>query len=73
MAIAKEDIKPGWYWPLDQRQARYVAHVIELTTYFDPPDTSLMVEFHGLDDLEALDDVLRTDKFVARIEPPEGV
>jgi hypothetical protein len=66
MAIAKEDIKEGWYW-LRSRDTG-VLSVVQVGTLGEK-----LVVMHSRW-TASLDDVATDDfDFVARIEPPEGV
>jgi hypothetical protein len=73
MAIAKEDIKPGWYWvrykPTAYRDELGIVHV--RNAYRD----ELWVFEPGSDNDGNVDQFLADgeQEFIARIEPPEGV
>lgn len=66
MAIAKEDIKPGWY----RVQIRKTGGLLDAEVWQEA-DSSLWVE--GAEWGNKIDAVLKQVDFIARIEPPEGV
>jgi hypothetical protein len=66
MALAKEDIRPGWY----RVQIRSTGDLIDVEVW-QTPDANLWVEYVDVGD--EIDAVLKQVDFIARIEPPEGV
>jgi hypothetical protein len=70
MSIAREDIKPGWYWVLDRKRGG-LSIVCVTTIEIDDPETVVM--HHGWEFSDKVDAALEKFDFVARIEPPEGL
>jgi hypothetical protein len=68
MAIAKEDIKPGWYWVRD-RGLDPELFVVRVTRN----DRYLSVERMSEKEWDGLDNFVEDFDFIARIEPPEVV
>jgi hypothetical protein len=66
MAIAKEDIKPGFYWVRHQRELV----IVRVESFLGP---TLWVARHGSGTSDTLEDALEEFDFIARVEPPEGV
>jgi hypothetical protein len=66
MAIAKEDIRAGWYWV----QIRKTGGLLDAEVWQEA-DGSLWVE--GAEWGNEIDAVLEEVDFIERIEPPEGV
>jgi hypothetical protein len=70
MAIAKEDIRPGWYWArtaAPRRQRLEIIHVRFL------PNVKWWVTYHGTDSVDDVEVAVEEFDFIARIEPPEGM
>jgi hypothetical protein len=71
MAIAREDIKPGWYWVLNRKDGELsIACVATFESMIDDPETVVM--HHGWD-WERVDAAVEGFDLIARIEPPEGL
>jgi hypothetical protein len=67
MAIAKEDIRAGWYWV----QIRKTGGLLDAEVWQVPGADELWVE--GAEWGNEIDAVLKQADFIERIEPPEGV
>ncbi len=65
MAIAKEDIIPGWYWVREHKTGELSRVEVWLLS------GGLWIE--GPEGGNEVDDALKWFDFIARIEPPEGV
>ncbi|MEA2896130.1 MAG: hypothetical protein QOJ84_1745 [Bradyrhizobium sp.] len=71
MPIAKEDIKPGWYWVLSRKDGGLsIVDVATFESMIDKPETVVM--HHGWD-WEKVDAAVEGFDFIARIEPPDGL
>jgi hypothetical protein len=71
MSIAKEDIKPGWYWVLSRKDGELsIVSVATFESMIDNPETVVM--HHGWD-WEKVDNAVEEFDFIARIDPPEGL
>jgi len=70
MALAKEDITPGWYW------ARFSDGILEIINVAINVNAAgrgdTIVWYAGDQDAETLVDAMKLYDFIARIEPPEG-
>jgi hypothetical protein len=72
MSIAKQDIKPGWYWVLDRKDGELSIVCVEtFEIEIDNPETAVMR--HGWEVFEKVDTAVEKLDFVARIEPPDGL
>jgi hypothetical protein len=72
MSIAREDIKPGWYWVLNRKVGeRSIVCVAMFESMIDNQET-IVVMHHGWD-WEKVDTAVEGFDFIARIEPPEGL
>jgi uncharacterized Zn finger protein (UPF0148 family) len=70
MSIAKEDIKPGWYWVLSRKDGELSIVCVEtFDIEIDGPETVVM--HHGWEFSEKVDTALEKLDFIARIEPPD--
>jgi hypothetical protein len=69
MSIAKEDIKPGWYWVLDRKDGELsIVRVATFEIAIDEPETVVM--HHGWEVSDKVDTAVEKLDFIARIEPP---
>ena len=74
MAIAKEDIREGWYWVRNRTERKpFIVHVSLELTLETTDSQALKVFHHGWEFPTEISDVIRTCDFIARIEPPEDV
>ena len=74
MAVAKEDIKEGWYWVRNREERKlFIVHVSLEPTFETMDSTALKVFHHGWEFPTEISEVIRTCDFIARIEPPEGL
>jgi hypothetical protein len=74
MAIAREDIKPGWYWIQNRLERKlFVVKVAPDPTFETIDSVALIVWHHGWEFETDLSEALGVCDFIARIEPPEGV
>ena len=72
MSIAKEDIKPGWYWVLDRKDGELsIVRVATFEIAIDDPETVVM--HHGWEFSDKVDTAVEGFDFIARIEPPDGL
>jgi hypothetical protein len=72
MSIAKEDIKPGWYWVLSRKDGELSIVCVEtFDIEIDDPETVVM--HHGWEFSEKVDAAVENFDFIARIEPPDGL
>jgi hypothetical protein len=72
MTIAREDVKPGWYWVLNRKDGeRSIVCVAMFESMIDNQET-VIVMHHGWD-WEKVDTAVEGFDFIARIEPPDGL
>ena len=72
MSIAKEDIKPGWYWVLNCKRGELsIVCVATVEIVIDDPETVVMQ--HGWEFSDNVGAAVEKFDFIARIEPPDGL
>jgi hypothetical protein len=70
MSIAKEDIKPGWYWVLSRKNGEL--SIVRVSIYEIVPDCpTTAVEHHGWEVADEIETAMQEFDFLARIETPE--
>jgi hypothetical protein len=72
MSIAKEDVKPGWYWVINRKDGELsIVGVATFEITIDDPETVVM--HHGWEFSEKVDTAVEGFDFIVRIEPPDGL